>query len=67
MPMPRKSGGRAEYPAMKYGAGGGEGRLEKIAVQKRSNHKDGGFAELKAGAGSGLGRLEKIKLQEHAR
>lgn len=28
--MPRRSGGRTVFPKMKYGSGGGEGRLEKI-------------------------------------
>lgn len=57
MPMGRKDGG----PVMHYGAGGGEGRLEKIALQKRSKRASGGMT---AGAGSGEGRLQKIKLQE---
>jgi len=62
MPMGRKDGG----PVMHYGAGGGEGRLEKIALQKRSKRASGGGLK-RAGAGSGAGRLAKIKLQEDSR
>jgi hypothetical protein len=29
-PGPYKRGGRANYPNMEYGGGGGKGRLEKI-------------------------------------
>lgn len=64
--MPRKTGGRA-LPNLKHaGAGGGKGRIEKIALQKRSGRKEGGMVHMTAGAGSGEGRLQKIKLQERA-
>ncbi len=65
MPMPRKSGGRAEYPSMKFGSGSGLGRMEKIEIQKRSGRNAGGGLHLSGGAGGARARLEKAGYQKH--
>lgn len=59
MPPPGMMGRKDGGPVMHAGAGGGKGRLEKIALQRRSTHKKGGMVHLTGGAGSGVGRLEK--------